>query len=60
MLFWATISLSLALGFALLGFGGGAAPHLAEIARVLAGIFLVLFIAALVAWHAREEGRTGR
>ena len=48
MLIWAAISLCLAVASSLLGFGGseGAA---AQIARVLAVVFLVLFLAALLA-----------
>lgn len=53
MLFWAALSLTLALASALVGFGG-VAPAVAEFGRVLAVIFLLLFVAAL-ALHGHEE-----
>ncbi len=48
MLIWAAISLSFAIVTSLVGFGGGDGL-VAESARVLAVVFLLLFLAALVA-----------
>ncbi len=56
MLIWATISLSLAIAASLLGFGGGSGM-VAESARILAVIFLLLFLAALLAEHLRLPRR---
>jgi len=48
MLIWAAISLSLAIASSLLGFGSGDSAA-AQTARFLAVVFVVLFLAALLA-----------
>ena len=48
MLIWAAISLTPAIATSLLGFGGGDSLA-AETARVLAVVFLLLFLVALLA-----------
>lgn len=48
MLGWAALSLALAVGSALLGFGGTGLAA-AEICQVLSVVFLVLFVVALFA-----------
>lgn len=47
MLIWAAISLAMAIASSLLGFGGGDGAA-ALTARILAIVFLLLFIAALL------------
>lgn len=54
MLGWATLSLTLAVGSALLGFGN-AGVAAAEICQVLSVVFLVLFVVALVAHSAQQR-----
>ena len=48
MLIWAAISLTLAIASSLLGFGAGDGLA-AQAARILAVVFLLLFVAALLA-----------
>lgn len=56
MLIWATISLSLAIAASLLGFGAGDGL-VAESARILAIVFLLLFLAALLVDGLPGQGR---
>ncbi len=54
MLGWATLSLTLAVASALLGFGN-ARLAAAEICQVLSVVFLVLFIVALFAHSSHQR-----
>jgi uncharacterized membrane protein YtjA (UPF0391 family) len=56
MLIWAAISLSLAIATILLGFGNGEGV-VAEAARILALVFLLLFVATVAADSLRPPRR---